>query len=583
MGGIKLKNKSILILCMVLILSLTIVAGCGTQEKAAAPQPVQQQQDKRDVVAAQGVVAAAHPLAAKAGLEILQKGGNAIDAAIATSFALGIVEPNASGLGGGGFAIVYIAKEKKSYVVDYRETAPLAAKLASYKLDEKGKPIDDAMGLVTGYQAVAVPGQLRGMEMLHQKFASMKWNELMEPAIKQSEAGLTVSKTLNGILADELGRISKDSPSYPWLKQAFYKDGLPANPGEVIKNTELTASLKKIAQGGADVFYKGEIADLIVKEYAEKGKEWITKEDLQTYKAIMREPVQGNYRGYTVLTVPPPSSGGVALLEILNIIEGYDIAKMGAGSVDAMHVITEAQKLAFADRAKYMADPAFSKIPLTGLMDKKYAEERRKLIDLKQANTQIKAGEPGKYESGSTTSFSVVDKEGNMVTITQTINHFMGSAVVPAGTGIILNDEMDDFTIDAKSVNAPEPGKRPLSSMAPTLILKDGAPFVTMGTPGATRIITTISNLVIDLIDFKMDLQPAILYPRFHNGNSAMTNIESRIPQDVVKALEARGHKFDVKKEMDLYFGGAQGVMFAPDGKLHGGADPRRDGLAVGY
>lgn len=579
-----MRNKKILILSMIVIFCLTVITGCSTQEKAATSQQLSQtQEQKRDVVATQGVVAAAHPLAAKAGLEILQKGGNAIDAAIATSFALGIVEPNASGLGGGGFAVVYIAKEKKSYVVDYRETAPMAAKVSSYKLDEKGKPIEDAMGLVTGYQAVAVPGQLRGMEMLHQKFGSMKWNELMEPAIQQSEAGLTVSKNFSDILADELGRISKDSPSYPWLQQVFYKDGLPANPGEVIKNTELTASLKKIAVGGADVFYKGEIADLIVKEYAEKGKGFITKADLENYKAIMREPVEGNYRGYTVMTVPPPSSGGVALLEILNIIEGYDIAKMGAGSADAMHIITEAQKLAFADRAKYMADPAFAKIPLTGLMDKKYAQERRKLIDLTKANTKLTAGEPGKYESGSTTSFSVVDKEGNMVTITQTINHFMGSAVVPAGTGIILNDEMDDFTIDAKSVNAPEGGKRPLSSMAPTVVLKDGKPFVTIGTPGATRIITSISNLIIDLIDFKMDLQPAILYPRFHNNNVAETSIEARIPQDVIKALEARGHKFDVKKDLDLFFGGAQGVMLAPDGKLHGGADPRRDGLAVGY
>lgn len=575
-----MKNKSILILCMALILSLTMIAGCGKQEKAATPEPSQQ---KRDVVAAQGVVAAAHPLAAQAGLEILKKGGNAIDAAIATSFALGVVEPNASGLGGGGFAIVYVAKEKKSYVVDYRETAPLAAKLSSYKLDEKGKPIDDAMGLVTGYQSVAVPGQLRGMEMLHQKFGSMKWAELMEPAIAQSEAGLKVSENFSGIITEELGRISKNSPSYPWFKQTYYKEGLPAMPGDVVKNTELTASLKKIAQGGADVFYKGEIGDLIVKEYAEKGNGWLTKEDLANYKAVMREPVQGTYRGYTVMTVPPPSSGGVALLEILNILEGYDLAKMGAGSADAMHVITEAQKLAFADRAKYMADPAFTRVPLVGLMDKKYAEERRKLIDTKQVNNQIKAGEPGKYESGSTTSFSVTDKEGNMVTITQTINHFMGSAVVPAGTGIILNDEMDDFTINPKSVNAPEPGKRPLSSMAPTIVLKDGAPFVTVGTPGATRIITTISNLIINLIDFKMDLQPAIVYPRFHNTNSPTTSIEGRIPQDVVKALEGRGHKFELKQDLDLFFGGAQGVLFAPDGKLHGGADPRRDGVAVGY
>lgn len=576
-----MQRKRLAALLLIIMVGLVALTGCSKQESPPSSQTPQAQELRRDVVASQGVVAAAHPLAAKAGLEVLQKGGNAIDAAIATSFALGVVEPNASGLGGGGFAIVYVAKEKKSYVVDYRETAPKAAKPDMYKLNEKGEPLDEAS--ITGYRSVAVPGQLRGMEMLHQKFGSMKWEDLVQPAIAQSEAGLTVSQNFSGIITEELGRIDKYSPSLPWFKQVFYKDGLPAQPGEVVKNPELTASLKKIAKGGADVFYKGEIADLIVKEYAEKGNSFITKADLENYQAVLREPVQGNYRGYTVMTVPPPSSGGVALVEILNILEGFDLAKMGAGSADAIHVVTEAQKLAFADRAKYMADPAFANIPLTGLMDKKYAEEQRKLIDVKQAKQQVKAGNPNKYESGSTTSFSVIDKEGNMVTITQTINHFMGSAVVPAGTGIILNDEMDDFTFKAGSVNMPEPGKRPLSSMAPSLVIKDGKPFLAIGTPGATRIITTISNLIIDLIDFKMDLQPAILYPRFHNTNSATTSVEARISQDVLKELEARGHKFDVKKELDLFFGGAQGIMYAPDGKLHGGADPRRDGIAFGY
>lgn len=535
--------------------------------------------ERRDTVATNGVVAAAHPLAAQAGLEILRSGGNAVDAAIATALTLGVVEPNASGLGGGGFALVYLARDKQCHVVDFREMAPAKARTNTYPLDAKGKALNDASA--TGYKAVAVPGELRGLELLHQRFATRKWAELFVPAIRQAEAGLKVGETLSSIVTDEFDRLQK-SPAKDWLNGKFCKDEMPVQPGDTIQNPELARSLKLIAAGGADVFYKGEIAEAIVREFAGKGDAWITKEDLAGYKAILREPVRGSYRGCTVITLPPPSSGGVTLLELLNILEGFDLAKLVPGSADYLHIIAEAQKLAFADRAKYIADPAFAEVPMAGLLNKDYATERRKAIDPQQAR-KAAPGTPSKYESGSTTSFSIVDKDGNMVTITKTLNHFMGAGVVPAGTGILLNDEMDDFDLDPASLNAPMAGKRPLSSITPVIVLKGGKPFLTAGSPGATRIITAMANIVVNVVDFKAELQPAILAPRFHNGNLTQTSVEARFPADVVKALEARGHKITTKGEFDLYFGGAQGVMIRNDGVLLGGADPRRDGVAVGY
>ncbi len=555
-----------------IILSVGASQGPGTAGEDRA-------KGKRHALGTNGMVAAAHPLAARAGLEVLQKGGNAVDAAIATALTLGVVEPNASGLGGGGFAVAYIAREQRCFVVDFREAGPAKARPDFYPLTSKGKAVNDASA--TGYRAVAVPGELRGLEMLHQKAGSLPWADLFQPAIRQAEAGVVVSETLSQIVTEEFERLEK-APAMPWLRQNFFKDGLPAQPGDVIQNPELTATLKKIAAGGADVFYKGQIARAIVKEFAERGGAWITREDLANYRAVLREPVQGTYRGYTVITLPPPSSGGLTLIELLNILEGYDLAQMKQGSADYLAVCLEAQKLAFADRAEYMADPAFAKVPVNGLLHKAYAAERRKAIDPRNPK-KASAGTPSKYESGSTTSFSVVDKAGNIVTMTQTLNHFMGAGVVPAATGILLNDEMDDFDLEPASVNAPAAGKRPLSSMAPLIVLRDGKPFLTAGSPGATRIITALANIVVGVVDFKLDLPGAILAPRFHNGNTTETAVEARFPREVLSELESRGYKCTMKKEFDLYFGGAQGIMFRSDGKLAGMGDPRRDGLALGY
>ncbi len=546
--------------------------------------------EKRDVLAKNGVVAAAHPLAAQAGLEVLKKGGNAFDAAIATSFMLNVVEPNASGMGGGGFAVIYTAKDKKTYFIDYREMAPAQARPDFYPLDSAGKVKD--MATTVGFFASGVPGQLRGMEMLHGKFATMNWADLIAPAIKQSETGLTVTKNLNGIIMDNVDRFEKFSPSMAAFKSIFYKDGLPAQEGDVVKNTGLTETLKKVAAGGADVFYKGEIADKIDAYYAKYAGGWITKADLAKYQAKMREPVKGNYRGYTLITSPPPSSGGLTVVNMLNIMEGFDVAKMGRSSTEYMHAFLESQKLAFSDRNKFMADSDFVKVPMAGMIDKSYAAERRKLIDMDRANNAVKFGDPAKYSAGSTTSFSVIDKDGNMITVTQTINDFFGAGVIVEGTGILMNDEMDDFVANnPEHNNAPAPGKRPLSSITPMIVLKDGKPFMTLGTPGGPRIITTIAGIVMNVIDFKMDLQKAILDARSHNPNSAVSQLEKPVIEDqfkeymdvVVRELEMKGHKLNLRPERSAYFGGAQGVMILPDGTLHGAADNRRLGQAFGY
>ena len=575
----RIKSWVSLSLVVLFLFSVMAVAAAGPYDPP----------DKRDVVAKNGVVAAAHPLAAQAGLEVLKNGGNAFDAAIATSFMLNVVEPNASGMGGGGFAVIYTAKDKKTYFIDYREMAPAQAQPDFY-LRFEGKARDVAT--VTGYFATGVPGQLRGMEMLHGKFASMKWADLMAPAIKQAEAGLPVTKALNGMVMDNLDRFEKYSPSLAVFKSIFFKDGLPVQEGDVVKNTALTESLKKVAAGGADVFYKGEIADKIDAFYAKNASGWITKADLAKYQAKMREPVKGTYRGYTLVTSPPPSSGGLTLVNMLNIMEGYDVAKMGRSSTDFLHTFLEAQKLAFADRNKYMADSDFADVPMAGMTDKAYAAERRKLIDMERANNAVKFGDPAKRSAGSTTSFSVVDKDGNMITVTQTINDFFGSGVIVDGTGIIMNDEMDDFVSgNPDHSNAPAPGKRPLSSITPVIVLKDGKPFMTLGSPGGPRIITAIAGILMNVVDFKMDLQSAILTARLHNPNAAVSQLEKPVLEykfkehmDVaVRELEQRGHKLNLRPELSLYFGGAQGIMLLPDGSLHGAADNRRLGQAFGY
>ncbi len=536
-------------------------------------------EERRDVIASRGVVTSASPLASQVGADVLQKGGNAFDAAIATAFAISIAEPGLSSIGGGGFALLYNAKEKKTYMIDFRDKAPAKAHENFYELDEKGRVKNNAKA--TGWYSVAVPGNVAAMEEIHKRFASKKWGELVQPAIGLLEQGVPVNKTLYEFILSALDRIEA-SPSKDFFQKTFFKDELPLEVGQKYYMPDLVKTLKIIAAEGGQAFYKGAVADKIVAAFAKNANGWISKEDLANYKVAMREPVQGTYRGkYQVVSVPPPA-GGLAVIEILNILENFDLKKMGYGTPDTVQTMIEAQKLAFADKNHYMADPDFKAVPVKTLIDKKYAASRAALIKL---DSTLKAPKPGDVDAlaGNTTSFSIIDKDGNMVTITQTINHFLGAAVVPEGTGILMNNQMNAFTTRPGRANSVQAGKRPLSNMAPTLVLKEGKPFMTLGSPGSSRIITAVSTILVNVIDYGMNLQEAIAAPRFHNSNLPKTTMEARWSPEIRKALEDRGQVLQIYKEVDLFFGGAQGAMILPDGKIQGCADPRRSGKAVGY
>lgn len=536
--------------------------------------------ERRDVIAPRGVVTSASPLASRIGADILKNGGNAFDAAIATAFAISIAEPGLSSIGGGGFALLYNAKEKKTYMIDFRDTAPAKAREDFYELDDKGQVKGNIKA--TGWYSVAVPGNVAAMEEIHKRFATKKWNELIDPAVKLLEDGVPVNKTLNEFVMNTLDRI-ETSRTKEFFHKTFFKDDLPLEVGEKYYAPDLAKTLKILAAKGGRAFYQGEIADKIADAFAKNADGWITGEDLANYKVVMREPLQTTYRDkFTVVSVPPPA-GGLTVVEILNILENFDLKKMGHGTADTVHTMIEAQRLAFADRSLYLADPAFKEIPLKIIAGKKFAKSRAGLIKPDKALARpVKAGETDKL-AGNTTSFSVIDKDGNMVTITQTINHFMGALIVPEGTGILMNNQMNAFTTRPGRTNSVEAGKRPLSSMSPTLVLKDGKPFLTVGSPGSTRIVTTVANILVNVIDYGMNLQEAIDAPRFHNSNLRKTAVEARWSPEIRKALEDKGHEIEVYKEMDLFFGGAQGAMILPDGTVQGCADPRRSGQAVGY
>ena len=530
------------------------------------------------VEAKNGMVAAAHPLASQVGVEILKKGGNAVDAAVATAFALGVVEPNASGLGGGGFILVYNAKTKAVKAIDYREMAPLKAAPDMYKLTPDGKVADKENEM--GHKAVAIPGTLAGLTLALKQHGTMSLKDVMAPAIRIAEEGYIVSKTLNGMMKDNFDKLTK----FPAAAAIYLKGGLPYEVGDKLVLKDLARSYRLIAEKGPDVFYKGEIADAIEKEMKASGKGLITKADLAAYKPAIRTPVRGTYRGYEIISMAPPSSGGTHVIEILNILEGYNMTRLGFQTPESLHIMAEAMKRAFADRAKYMADTDFVTVPIAGLISKKYADELRKGISLDAAGSNIPAGNPLAFVgSGGTSHLSVIDQQGNIVALTQTINYFFGSGVLVPGTGIMLNNEMDDFNPQPGTSNSVDPRKRPLSSMTPTIMLKNGKPFLSVGSPGATRIISALTQIIVNVVDFRMNIQDAIDAPRIHcmTGDIFM---ESRIPKEVQDALTAKGHKLSVRGAVDLYFGGAQGVMIDPaSGKLYGAGDPRRDGVAVGY
>lgn len=536
-----------------------------------------------EVRAQNGMVAAASPLAAQIGVDILKAGGNAVDAAVATAFAIGVAEPNASGLGGEGFLVIYLPESDRAVSIDYRSAAPAAS-------------VEDLVGKKmpsTSWKSVGIPGTVAGLSMALEKYGTMTLAQVMEPSIRLAEEGFAIPETLAGVINDNYEKILNQPP----LSAIYLDDMLPPEEGWVLKNPDLAKTMRLIAEQGPDVFYTGEIAKKIVDQ-VQANDGYLTLDDLANYQAILRWPVRGTYRGYDIISAGPPVGGGT-VIEAMQILESFDLASLGYLSQQNIHLTAEAIRIAYRDNYEYYGDPDFDFVPLFDLLSKDYARERAYDIDPDKMTTfeEILPGYFGAakvaatgtdgipYESPSTTHISVVDKDHMMVALTQTISSFFGAAVMPEGTGIILNNEMANFGPVGGGTNSLEAGKRMKTVISPTIVLKEGLPFLTIGTPGAGRIISTVTSLLTAIIDHGMSLQEAIEAPRFYVRDYLDSmEYEPRFGEQIEESLATMGWQMKPRGELDLYFGGAQGVLvdFAT-GELVGGADPRRDGAAIGY
>ncbi len=539
------------------------------------------------VWAENGMVAAQEALAAQIGLDILEQGGNAMDAGVAVALALAVTLPRAGNLGGGGFMIVHDAESGETRAIDYREMAPATAERDMY-LDENG----DAVSELSRFhgKAVGVPGTVAGMQMVLEKYGTMTLAEVIQPAIDLAENGITVTADL----ADSLINLETRLKKWPSSEAIFYKeDGSFYQPGDTLVQADLAATMKRIAEQGVDGFYTGETAEKIAAA-VQAGGGGMTVEDLGNYKAVDREPVTGTYRGYEIVSMPPPSSGGVHIVQMLNILEEYPIGYLGHNSSDTIHLMAEAMKYAYADRSEYLGDPDYVDVPVDELTSKDYAAFLRGQISRNHAmpSSGIKPGDLAPYESDQTTHFSVVDKDGNAVSNTYTINFSYGSGMVADGTGVLMNNEMDDFAakpgvpnaygLIGGDANAVEAGKRPLSSMSPTIVKKDGEVYLVTGSPGGSRIITTTMQVIMNMIDHGMNVAEATHAPRIHHQwLPDEIRIEEGISNDTIANLEAKGHTISLKDVM----GSTQSIMVDGEaGLLLGSSDPRRTGAAtVGY
>lgn len=573
-------------LCRVALAAL--LAGSCFSAVSAPPPPVSYGVEEdvfHPVRAQQGMVASVDAMATQVGVDILRQGGNAVDAAVAVGYALAVTHPQAGNLGGGGFMMLR-TKEGKTVAIDFREMAPEQATRDMF-LDGEGNP--DAKKSLTSHLASGTPGTVAGFSLALDKYGTLPLNKVIQPAIKLAQDGFIV----NSALADDLKTYGSEVlPHHANSKAIFWKDGEPLKQGEKLVQTNLAKSLTLIAQNGPDAFYKGAIAEQIADEMHHNGG-LLSKADLANYKAVERTPISGEYRGYEVFSMPPPSSGGIHIVQILNILENFDLHKYGFGSADAMQLMAEAEKQAYADRSEYLGDPDFVKVPWQALTNKAYAQSIAERIDLNKAkpSSEIKPGKLAPYESNQTTHFSVVDKDGNAVAVTYTLNTTFGTGIVAGNTGILMNNEMDDFSakpgvpnvygLVGGDANAVGPKKRPLSSMSPTIVVKDGKTWLVTGSPGGSRIITTVLQMVVNTVDFGMNVAEATNAPRFHHQwLPDELRVEKGFSPDTLKLLEGKGQKVVLKEAM----GSTQSIMVGPDGTLYGASDPRSpDDLTAGY
>ena len=538
---------------------------------------------RQPVRARHGMVVTRERHATDIGEAVLEAGGNAVDAAVAVGFALSVTHPSAGNLGGGGFMLVRFADGRSTFL-DFRERAPASASHDMY-LGPDGKATKDS---IVGYRASGIPGTVKGLEYAHAKWGKRKWKELLNPAIHLASKGFPVSYGLSTSLQSKA--VSEKLAQFPESNRIFLRSGQFYQMGDVLRQPELAATLKRIRDRGSKDFYEGETAKLLAADQKTHNG-LITEADLKDYKVMERAPLKGKYRGYEVITSPPPSSGGIGILQMLGVLEGLDLTKPGAGSANEVHLLAETMRRYFADRSEYLGDPDFFKVPVSGLLSPKYIAHLRETIDpLKSTpSTQIKPGNLPAYESTETTHFSIVDAEGTAVSVTYTLNGGFGSGVTPAKLGFLLNNEMDDF--------APKPGeanlygliqgeansvaahKTPLSSMVPTILTKDGKFFLVLGTPGGPTIINSVLQTIVNVVDFGMNAQEAVDQPRIHHQWLPDTlSLERGFSPDTLELLKAKGHQI----RLTNFIGEVAAIKW--DGKfLEGAADGRVEATAKGY
>mgnify|MGYP006115857077 FL=1 len=557
------------------LFSLLVLVACPIVAEAASPEAV---------YARHGMVTSRSALASKIGVEIMREGGNAVDAAVAAAFALAVTYPSAGNIGGGGFAVIRL-EDGTIKTLDHRETAPATADRDMY-LDDQG---DVVPGLSTrSHRAAGVPGSVDGLLTLLKTHGTLRRQKVLRPAIQLARRGFPLTYDL----ARQFARVLEAMSEYPASIAKFSQRGEPFQSGDLWRQPDLAKTLQRISDRGREGFYGGKVADLIVAEM-ERGHGDISHADLNSYRSIWRDPVRGTYRGYEVWSMGPPSSGGTLLIQMLNMLEPLDLSAMGWGSAASIHYMVEAERRAYADRAQHLGDPDYYAVPLSMLLDKEYAKQRFANVDPDRA-TPSNDVIAGPEESMETTHFSVMDASGMMVALTTTLNSGYGNKIVVPGTGILLNNEMNDFSVKpdtpnqfqliGREANAIAPGKRMLSSMSPTIVTKDGAPFMVTGSPGGSTIITTTLQVIVNVIDHGMDIDDAVSLPRFHHQwqPDVIRFDKFALNPDTQEKLRRMGHQELVESTYGRGIGDANSILYK-DGVIMGIKDPRNNGLAVGF
>ena len=530
----------------------------------------------RDAYGKTAAVASAHPLASQSGLAVLKAGGNAVDAAAAVTLTLGVVQPAFSGLGGGGFMLIHLAKTGENVIIDYRETAPKRATSDMYRLRKDGEVADDENSV--GFKAVGVPGALAGLSLALERYGTITLKDAAQDAIRYAINGYEVSELLALIMRLNMDAGYDKFKSNPAAGKLMLKpDGSIYRAGEMLVMADLGRSIERIANNGIGEFYEGPVADSLVENMAENGG-LLGKDDLRAYEAKFREPLVADYKGMRIITMPPPSSGGVALIQLLRVLEEVDLRGKGPNTAETIDLMAKALGSVWPARAR-VADPDYVDVRVDELLDESFIAGLKE-----QAFNGARSGKVDFRDSSQTTHFSVIDGEGNVVAATESLECYFGSGVVVPGTGVFLNDTMHDFDPAPGGLNSVQPGERPMSSMMPTIFMKGGSPVLVLGSSAGPRIITAVFQVALNVLEHGMNVQDAIAAPRFHfqGGEGNQMVVESRLPEGVRTDLVRLGYNLEVRGEYDFFFGGVHAIA-ARDGTLHGGADPRRDGAAQAY